>query len=111
MRVIAGENGGRRLVAPAGRATRPTSDRVREAIFSMLESSMLDSSVTSTGTTLAGGHGVGPLCGQRGHGDRSALPRGSPCDVRGPGPSGCLRRPGQPGGARLWAATLGRRVR
>jgi 16S rRNA (guanine966-N2)-methyltransferase len=54
MRVIAGENGGRRLVAPAGRATRPTSDRAREAIFSMLESSMLDSSVTSTGTTLQG---------------------------------------------------------
>jgi 16S rRNA (guanine966-N2)-methyltransferase len=54
MRVIAGENGGRRLVAPAGRATRPTSDRAREAIFSMLESSMLDTSVTGTGTTLQG---------------------------------------------------------
>lgn len=40
MRVIAGEQGGRRLVAPAGRATRPTSDRVREATFSMLESSV-----------------------------------------------------------------------
>ena len=38
MRVIAGEKGGRRLLAPAGRATRPTSDRVREAAFSMLES-------------------------------------------------------------------------
>ena len=36
MRVVAGRLGGRRLVAPAGRATRPTSDRVREAIFSML---------------------------------------------------------------------------
>jgi len=54
MRVIAGENGGRRLVAPAGRATRPTSDRAREAIFSMLESSMLDSSITGRGTTLQG---------------------------------------------------------
>jgi 16S rRNA (guanine966-N2)-methyltransferase len=38
VRVIAGEKGGRRLVAPAGRGTRPTSDRVREAAFSMLES-------------------------------------------------------------------------
>lgn len=38
LRVIAGENGGRRLVAPPGRATRPTSDRVREAAFSMIES-------------------------------------------------------------------------
>ncbi|HUA75905.1 MAG TPA: 16S rRNA (guanine(966)-N(2))-methyltransferase RsmD [Solirubrobacteraceae bacterium] len=36
MRVIAGELGGRRLRAPRGRATRPTSDRVREALFSML---------------------------------------------------------------------------
>jgi 16S rRNA (guanine966-N2)-methyltransferase len=36
MRVIAGRLGGRRLKAPRGRATRPTSDRVREALFSML---------------------------------------------------------------------------
>jgi 16S rRNA (guanine966-N2)-methyltransferase len=36
MRVIAGELGGRRLRAPRGRVTRPTSDRVREALFSML---------------------------------------------------------------------------
>ncbi|HEX3511475.1 MAG TPA: 16S rRNA (guanine(966)-N(2))-methyltransferase RsmD [Solirubrobacteraceae bacterium] len=36
MRVIAGRLGGRRLRAPAGRGTRPTSDRVREALFSML---------------------------------------------------------------------------
>jgi 16S rRNA (guanine966-N2)-methyltransferase len=36
MRIIAGEFRGRRLVAPTGRATRPTSDRVREAWFSML---------------------------------------------------------------------------
>ena len=36
MRVIAGRLGGRTLVAPAGSATRPTSDRVREALFSVL---------------------------------------------------------------------------
>jgi len=36
MRVIAGALGGRRLRAPAGRVTRPTSDRVREAVFAML---------------------------------------------------------------------------
>jgi 16S rRNA (guanine966-N2)-methyltransferase len=36
MRVIAGIYGGRELVAPRGRATRPTSDRVREALFSIL---------------------------------------------------------------------------
>lgn len=37
MRVIAGEFGGRRLEAPKGLATRPTSDRVREALFMSLE--------------------------------------------------------------------------
>jgi 16S rRNA (guanine(966)-N(2))-methyltransferase RsmD len=36
MRVIAGQFGGRRLQAPRGRVTRPTSDRVREALFAML---------------------------------------------------------------------------
>lgn len=36
MRVIAGTHGGRTLVAPRGRSTRPTSDRVREALFSIL---------------------------------------------------------------------------
>lgn len=34
--MIAGELGGRRLVAPRGWRVRPTSDRVREAIFSSL---------------------------------------------------------------------------
>src|SRR5262245_8461142 len=37
VRVIAGELGGRRLTAPRGRSTRPTSDRVREALFMALE--------------------------------------------------------------------------
>ncbi|HEY7255805.1 MAG TPA: RsmD family RNA methyltransferase [Solirubrobacterales bacterium] len=36
MRVIAGELGGRTLVAPRGWRVRPSSDRVREAIFSAL---------------------------------------------------------------------------
>jgi 16S rRNA (guanine966-N2)-methyltransferase len=36
MRVVAGRLGGRRLQAPAGAGTRPTSDRVREALFSAL---------------------------------------------------------------------------
>jgi 16S rRNA (guanine966-N2)-methyltransferase len=37
VRVIAGLYGGRELVAPKGRATRPTADRVREALFSILD--------------------------------------------------------------------------
>jgi 16S rRNA (guanine966-N2)-methyltransferase len=36
VRVVAGEFGGRRLAAPPGGGTRPTADRVREALFSML---------------------------------------------------------------------------
>ncbi|HVF78641.1 MAG TPA: 16S rRNA (guanine(966)-N(2))-methyltransferase RsmD [Solirubrobacteraceae bacterium] len=36
MRVVAGRYRGRRLVAPPGDLTRPTSDRVREALFSVL---------------------------------------------------------------------------
>jgi 16S rRNA (guanine966-N2)-methyltransferase len=36
MRVIAGTARGRRLAAPPGRDTRPTSDRVREALFSSI---------------------------------------------------------------------------
>ncbi|MDQ6896899.1 MAG: 16S rRNA (guanine(966)-N(2))-methyltransferase RsmD [Actinomycetota bacterium] len=36
-RVISGVAGGRRLQTPAGASTRPTSDRVREALFSRLE--------------------------------------------------------------------------
>jgi 16S rRNA (guanine966-N2)-methyltransferase len=32
-RIIAGAAGGRRLAAPAGRTTRPTSDRAREGLF------------------------------------------------------------------------------
>jgi 16S rRNA (guanine966-N2)-methyltransferase len=37
VRVIAGFLGGRRLKAPSGRDTRPTSDRVRESLFMALE--------------------------------------------------------------------------
>jgi 16S rRNA (guanine966-N2)-methyltransferase len=36
MRIVAGRLGGRRITAPPGTDTRPTSDRVREALFSAL---------------------------------------------------------------------------
>lgn len=38
MRVVAGQARGRRLIAPDGADTRPTSDRVREAVFNALSS-------------------------------------------------------------------------
>ena len=36
MRIVAGEHRGRRLAAPRRAGTRPTADRVREALFSIL---------------------------------------------------------------------------
>jgi 16S rRNA (guanine966-N2)-methyltransferase len=45
VRVIAGRWGGRRLAAPKGAATRPTSDRVREALFSILGDRVHDARV------------------------------------------------------------------
>src|SRR5437879_1163161 len=38
MRIIGGTVGGRTLRAPRGSATRPTSDKVREALFNILVS-------------------------------------------------------------------------
>ena len=39
-RIVAGEYGGRRLQTPPGDGTRPTTDRVREAMFSSLQSEL-----------------------------------------------------------------------
>jgi 16S rRNA (guanine966-N2)-methyltransferase len=39
-RIVAGQWGGRRIETPKGDGTRPTSDRVREAMFSSLESEL-----------------------------------------------------------------------
>ena len=38
MRVISGEFGGRKLIAPEGLSTRPTTDKVRQAVFNSLGS-------------------------------------------------------------------------
>ena len=53
MRIIGGVHSGRTLVAPSGQSTRPTSDRIREAIFNRLVH----------GAFSTGGEGVsdGPL--------------------------------------------------
>jgi 16S rRNA (guanine966-N2)-methyltransferase len=52
MRVVGGEARGRRLAAPPGRATRPTSDRVREAIFGVLGSLEQVADVTVEGARV-----------------------------------------------------------
>ena len=61
MRVVGGAWRGRRLTAPAGRATRPTSDLVREAIFDVLVS-LLASAPPPAGASPADA-GAGPLSG------------------------------------------------
>ena len=43
MRVIAGKYRSRRLAAPEGMATRPTSDRLRETLFNVVAASVLGS--------------------------------------------------------------------
>jgi 16S rRNA (guanine966-N2)-methyltransferase len=45
LRIIAGEFRGRRLLTPKGRNIRPTSDRVREAVFSVIASRVTGSQV------------------------------------------------------------------
>ncbi len=56
MRVVAGLAGGRRLKAPAGRRVRPTSERVREALFNSLGS--LDAVAGATVLDLFAGTGA-----------------------------------------------------
>src|SRR5262245_59097778 len=56
MRVVAGEFRGRKLTAPSGGATRPTTDRVREAILNALNS--LDVIVDSSVADLYAGSGA-----------------------------------------------------
>ena len=45
MRIIAGKAKGRRLIAPDSKGTRPVTDRVREAVFSILGSWVEEASV------------------------------------------------------------------
>lgn len=66
-RIVAGTFGGRRLVTPAGRDTRPTSERVREALFSAVES-MVDLADARVADLFAGSGAVGLEALSRGAG-------------------------------------------
>lgn len=59
MRVIAGDWRGRKLVAPAGDATRPTADRTRETLFSMLTSRLGSFEGLAVGDLFAGSGALG----------------------------------------------------
>ena len=54
MRIIAGTAGGRRIVAPQGDATRPTSEQIRGAVFNILGAEAQGASVLD----LFGGTGA-----------------------------------------------------
>lgn len=59
MRIIAGTWRGRPLVAPKGDATRPTADRTRETLFSMLVSRVGDFTGMAVGDFFAGSGALG----------------------------------------------------
>ncbi|MDX3900503.1 MAG: 16S rRNA (guanine(966)-N(2))-methyltransferase RsmD [Sphingobium sp.] len=59
MRIIAGQWRGRTLVAPKGDATRPTADRTRETLFSMLLSRVGDFTGMAVGDFFAGSGALG----------------------------------------------------
>ncbi len=59
MRIISGQWRGRKLVAPQGEATRPTSDRTRETLFSMLVSRLGSFEDLSVADLFAGSGALG----------------------------------------------------
>ena len=68
LRIIAGEWRGRRLVAPEGDATRPTADRTREALFSMLVSRLGSFDGLFVADLFAGSGALGLEAASRGAG-------------------------------------------
>ncbi|EKU76946.1 MULTISPECIES: 16S rRNA (guanine(966)-N(2))-methyltransferase RsmD [Alphaproteobacteria] len=59
MRIISGQWRGRPLVAPKGDATRPTGDRTRETLFSMLASRLGSFEGLAVGDFFAGSGALG----------------------------------------------------
>jgi 16S rRNA (guanine966-N2)-methyltransferase len=59
LRIVAGSARGRRLAAPDRRRTRPTADRVREALFSTLHSLLGPMTGTRFADLYAGSGAVG----------------------------------------------------
>ncbi|MBI1401938.1 MAG: 16S rRNA (guanine(966)-N(2))-methyltransferase RsmD [Porphyrobacter sp.] len=59
MRIVAGAWRGRKLAAPKGEATRPTADRMRETLFSMLTSRLGDFEGLHVADLFAGSGALG----------------------------------------------------
>ena len=115
MRIVGGAWRGRPLTAPPGRGTRPTSDKVREAVFDVLgalpEARAAVAAAEAAGVLPAGAAGevAGPLAGHvaldvfAGSGALGieALSRGAAAlHVRGVGVAGPARAARQPGAGR-----------
>ncbi|MBP6364218.1 MAG: 16S rRNA (guanine(966)-N(2))-methyltransferase RsmD [Novosphingobium sp.] len=99
LRIIAGQWRGRKLTAPAGEVTRPTADRTRETLFSMLVSRLGDFEGLAVADLFAGSGALGLEALSRGaascvfveqdpaairalRGNVAALQAQSQCDVR-----------------------------
>lgn len=61
MRIIAGRFGRRTLTAPTGLGTRPTADRVREAVFNILQHQTGDRKILADATVLDACCGTGAM--------------------------------------------------
>lgn len=80
-RIISGRAGGRRLRTPPGSRTRPTSDRVREALFSSVEAEFGSLDGLAVLDLYAGSGAVGLEAASRGA-DRVVLVEGHPPTAR-----------------------------
>jgi 16S rRNA (guanine966-N2)-methyltransferase len=74
-RIIGGEARGRRIQTPPGDGTRPTSDRVREALFSSIESELGTLRGRAFLDLFAGSGGVGLEARSRGASDVTLVER------------------------------------
>ena len=87
MRIIAGEWRGRAIEAPPGSATRPTADRVRETLFSMLASRLGTFEDLRVADLFAGSGALGLEALSRGRGQRDV--RRKRREGRGGDPAQC----------------------
>jgi len=82
VRIVGGEWRGRRIQAPAGRASRPTSDRVREAIFDVIGSLCIRGETRLQGASVldlfAGSGALGLEALSRGAGDCTFVENATP---------------------------------
>ena len=116
MRIVAGERGGTRLSAPRGDGTRPTRDRVREALFAILGdvegADVLDAFAGSGALgleALSRGAATAAFCETSTAALRALRENVEPARLRRPGDGAAGGRPAPAGGGRgrRWHVRLG----